>query len=151
MKRFTVTLCALLALGFALSAAVEVTADDLAAGPLSEDVTLGDAGVVVGTGNVLVDVSTDPAYAQVLTLTGDSAITLNAKQGETLTLAAAPDATTGEASVVLSSDAGTSEVLSGVSADGSPVTVEYSFPADGVYTLAANPEQALSVYQVTVA
>ena len=156
MKKALAVLCIFLVAGFSVFAAVDVKADDLALGAITEDSSLDGLTISVGTGAVSVDSSSAPAvdadgnlYSNVLTLSGDSFISFSAEEGETLNVRGAVASDGSAYSLLLSSDSGLSETLTGTSEDGVTAVVEYVIPATGTYTISAAGGTA-SIYQVSV-
>ena len=156
MKKALAVLCILLVAGFSVFAAVDVKADDLALGAITEDSSLDGLTISVGTGAVSVDSSSAPAvdadgnlYSNVLTLSGDSLISFSAEECETLNVRGAVASDGSAYSLLLSSDSGLSETLTGTSEDGVTAVVEYVISATGTYTLSAAGGTA-SIYQVSV-
>lgn len=156
MKRITALICTLLVIGFTLSAAVNVSADDLQLGAITSDTAIGDVSLVLGNGSAEVVASSAPAvdadgnaYEKMLTLSGDSLLSFSANEGETLKITALAPSDGTELSLLLSSDTGVAETLTGTSADGVTVSIEYPIEATGTYTVSAGGGTA-TIYQVVV-
>ena len=147
MKRLIIALCILLCAGFTLSAAVNVDADDLALGAVAGDAELGGVSLTLGSGSAEVSSSDD---GQVLTLSGDARLSVQAAAGETLTVIGAVPSDGSPLSLAISSDAGVSETVDALSSDGSRAFIEYPIEADGSYSIGSADGSAVSLCSISV-
>ena len=151
MKRLVIVLCVLLCAGFTLSAAASVKADDIALGAISADTDFGGVSLVLGSGSaeVTAAVSNDAGYANVLTLSGDAALSFQASAGEMISIIGAVPADDEPFEVMIASDAG-AEVAGGEATDGGAMLVEHPAGDDGMYMVCSAYGNPVSIYQVTV-
>ena len=152
MKKLAVALCILLCVGFTLSAAVDVKADDLPAGAIASDSDLGGVSLVPGTGTaeVVASGSDESGYSNMLTLSGDALLSFQATAGETLTVTGAVPAGDNPFELEISSDSGVSEAVEGEASDGGTMVVTFPVEADGTYSISSVDGNPVSLYQVTV-
>ena len=151
MKRLVIVLCVLLCAGFTLSAAASVKADDIALGAISANTDFGGVSLVLGSGSAEVTAagSNDAGYANVLTLSGDAALSFQASAGEMISIIGAVPSGDEPFEVMISSDAG-AEVAGGEAADGGVMLVEHPAGNDGMYMVCSAYGNPVSIYQVTV-
>ena len=147
MKRLIIALCILLCAGFTLSAAVNVDADDLALGAVAGDAELGGVSLTLGSGSAEVASSDD---GQMLTLSGDARLSLQAVQGETISLVCAVPSDGSQLALSISSDAGASETIDDYAMDGATALIEYPIAADGTYSISSADGSAVSLYSISI-
>ena len=143
MKKPAVVLCILLCAGFTLSAAVNIKADDIATGEIASDADLGGIGLTIGTGHAEVAEEPVSSYSKALTISGDTAISIEGVAGETISLIG------GTLDVAITAPDGTVENVSGVAGDDGTAIAEYAVNADGTYTIASSAGDPVSIYQIT--
>lgn len=151
MRKAIAVLCILLCVGFTLSAAVDVKADDLALGAISSDSELNGVSIVPGTGSAEV-AAADAAsgYSNVLTISGDASISVQATAGETLSVTGAVPADGDSFDLSIVSDSGVEEIAGGeASADGLMV-VTHPVAEDGLYMISSAYGNPVSIYEVAV-
>ena len=144
MKKLAIVLCILLCAGFTLSAAVNIKADDIATGEIASDADLGGIGLAIGTGHAEVTEAPMAGYSKALTISGDTAISVEGLVGETISLIG------GTFDVAITAPDGTVENVSGVAGDDGTAIVEYAVNADGTYTIASSVGDPVSIYQIAV-
>lgn len=152
MKKLFAALCVLLCVGFTLSAAVNVKADDLPAGMISSDSEFNGLTVLPGTGTAEVTASADAAagYGSVLTISGDAALSVQAAAGETISAIGPAPADGGTFALAIASDSGSMEIAESEAADGGAMLVTHPVEEDGLYMISSAYGDPVSICEITV-
>ncbi len=151
MKKTIIALCILLCVGFTLSAAVDIKADNLSVGAISSDAEIDGVSIVPGTGKAEVVAASDTStgYSNVLTLSGDAAVSVPVLAGETISITgiASDD---GSFNLMITSDSDVEEIVGGESSDNGTMLIVHPVEEDGDYMISSAYGDPVSLCEISI-
>ena len=150
MRKAIAVLCILLSVGFTLSAAVDVKADDLSVGAISSDSEFDGVSIVLGTGSAEVAAAEASGYSNVLMISGDAAISVQVTAGETISVTGAIPADGSAFDLSIVSDSGVEEIAGGEASSDGLMVVTHSVDEDGLYMISSAYGNPVSIYEVSI-